>query len=109
MDSIPSVRELRTAARACVILAYAVGLAGVTAGTLMLREGDIAFAVILWVITFAVGAALMGIAIVVRAIMALTTEVRSMASDVRVLVADRASTQIRPGPADDPWSGHPLH
>lgn len=107
MDHVPSVKELHSAARACMVMAYAAGLAGVTAGTLMLRDGDIAFAIILWVITFAVGAALMGVAVVVRAVAAMTAELRSVASDVRVLVTDRSADHARTPGRDDPWSGHP--
>lgn len=107
MDHVPSVKELRAAARACTFLAYAAGLAGVAAGTLVLREGDLAFAVILWVITFAVGAALMGVAVVVRAVAAMTAELRSLGSDVRVLVTDRRSDELRTPRDRDPWSGHP--
>ena len=105
MDSVPTVKELRSAARACMVLAYAAGLAGVAAGTLVLREGEIAFAIILWVITFAVGAALMGVAVVVRAVAALTGELRNVSSDVRILVADRREEDVlRPPRVQDPWS-----
>ncbi|MEX2324458.1 MAG: hypothetical protein WD576_01795 [Nitriliruptoraceae bacterium] len=88
MDDIPSPRELRTAARACVIMAYAAGLAGIAAGTLILREGDLVFAIITWVITFAVGASLMGVAVLVRAMGGLTARLARVDADVRVLVAD---------------------
>ena len=107
MDHIPSVKEMRTAARACLFLAYAAGLAGVAAGTLVLREGDLAFAIILWVITFAVGASLMGVSVLIRALSAMRTELERMGSDVRVLVADRHQQTLRTSPRDDPWSGHP--
>lgn len=105
MDHIPSVKEMRTAARACLFLAYAAGLAGVAAGTLVLREGDLTFAIILWVITFAVGASLMGVSVLIRALSAMRTELERMGSDVRVLVADRQTS--RASPREDPWSGHP--
>jgi hypothetical protein len=106
MDHIPSVKEMRTAARACLFLAYASGLAGVAAGTLVLRDGDLAFAIILWVITFAVGASLMGVSVLIRAMSAIRTEVERMNADVRVLVADRQRPPLQT-PRDDPWSGHP--
>ncbi|HSK22703.1 MAG TPA: hypothetical protein VK906_05990 [Egicoccus sp.] len=105
MDHIPSPKELRTAARACTFLAYAVGLAGVAGGTLMLREEDLAMALILYTVTFAVGAALMGVAVLVRAVAGMMTQLHRIDGDVRVLVSDRA----RNGPAAgerDPWSGH---
>ncbi|MEX0952686.1 MAG: hypothetical protein WDZ26_02515 [Nitriliruptoraceae bacterium] len=107
MDDLPTARELRGAARSCTVLAYAAGLAGVAAGTLVLREGDVVFAVITWVVTFAVGASLMGVAVLVRAMSSLTVTLTRIESDVRVLVADRS---LRPETArvldDDPWSGH---
>ena len=106
MDDVPSPSQLRGAARACTLLAYAAGLAGVAAGTLMLREGDLAFAVILWVITFAVGAALMGISVLVRAMAGLAARLDHVGSDVRLLVGDRAR-RMSDEPERDPWLGHP--
>jgi hypothetical protein len=107
MDHLPSPKELRGAARACTVLAYAAGLAGVAAGTLVLRDGDLAFAIILWTITFAVGAALMGVAVVIRAVAGLVTQVTRMETDVRVLVADRHRQQpLSPEPDRDPWLRH---
>jgi hypothetical protein len=106
MDDVPSPQQLRGAARACTVLSYASGLAGIAAGTLLLREGDIAFAVILWVITFAVGAALMGVAVLVRAMAGLSARVDHLGSDVRLLVGDRAR-QLPSAPDRDPWLGHP--
>lgn len=95
MDHVPTPKELRSAARACTLLAYAAGLAGVAAGTLMLRDGDLPFALILWIITFAVGAALMGVAVVVRAVAGLIIQVTRLESDVRVLVNDRIRLEDR--------------
>jgi hypothetical protein len=107
MEHVPAPRELRGAARACTVLAYAAGLAGVAAGTLVLRDGDLAFAVILWTITFAVGAALMGVAVLVRAVAGLSAQIHRIETDVRVLVGDR----FRDGAPDtapprDPWLRH---
>ena len=105
MDDVPSPKELRGAARACIVLAYAAGLAGVTGGTLMLRDGELGFAIILWTVTFAVGAALMGVAVLVRAVAGLSVQVTRMESDLRVLVSDRARSFISPGEDDeDRWS-----
>ncbi len=98
---------MRAAARACLFLAYGSGLAGVTAGTLVLRDGDLVFAIILWVITFAVGASLMGVSVLIRAMTAIRTDLERLTSDVRVLVADRQPDALRTPPRDDPWSGHP--
>jgi hypothetical protein len=105
MDHVPSPKELTTAARACTVLAYAAGLAGVAAGTLMLRDGDLAFAIILWTITFAVGAALMGVSVLVRAVSGISAQVTRMESDLRVLLADRAREAERaPVRERDVWS-----
>lgn len=108
MDHIPNPRELRGAARACLFLAYAAGLAGVAAGTLVLREGDLAFAIILWTITFAVGAALMGVSVLVRAVSGLVTQLTRMESDLRVLSQDRARQggPLAPDDGRDPWIRH---
>ena len=106
MEEIPSPRELRGAARACTILAYAAGLAGITAGTLVFRQGDLAFAIILWVMTFAVGTALMGVAVLVRAVAGLTARLDRLQSDIGVLVGDRGRVEP-PTPERDPWLRHP--
>ncbi len=103
MDEVPSPKDLRSAARACTVLAYAAGLAGVAAGTLLLRDGDLPFAIILWIITFAVGAALMGVAVVVRAMAGLAVQVTRMESDVRVLVTDRVRRESDPLGERGPW------
>jgi hypothetical protein len=109
MDEIPTPKDLRSAARACTFLAYAAGLAGVAAGTLVLRDGELAFAVILWTITFAVGAALMGVSVLVRAVSGLTVQITRMESDLRVLRTDRArgpDVGLPPVTDHDPWLGH---
>lgn len=108
MDHIPSPKELRTAARACTFLAYAAGLAGIAGGTLVLRDGDLAFAIMLWIITFAVGATLMGVSLVIRAVASLATSVTRMESELAVLVGDRGRDEglTPPGPDRDPWLRH---
>ncbi len=107
MDRIPSPRELQIAARACVLLAYAVGLGGVAAGTWLLREGDLAMAIVLWLVTFAVGAALMGISLLLRALTGITARLDQVRADVQVLAADRARSGPAPGaPERDPWLRH---
>ncbi|MFA9445982.1 hypothetical protein [Egicoccus sp. AB-alg6-2] len=105
MEHIPSPKELRSAARACTFLAYAAGLAGVAGGTLMLRDDELAMALVLYTVTFAVGAALMGVAVLVRAVAGISTQLHRVESDVRVLVGDRV--RGGPGPGErDPWTGH---
>ena len=82
MDAIPTPRELRTAARACVLLAYVVGLVGVAAGVFVLREGEIATAVVMWTSTFALGTALMGIALVLRALVAVLARIAQLRGEI---------------------------
>jgi hypothetical protein len=49
---------LRSAARIADALVYTTGLAGVLAGGLLLRRGDLGFAIVAWSLTFVAGAAL---------------------------------------------------
>lgn len=57
MDTVkPS--HLHTAARVADALVYAAGIAGVIAGGLLLRAGDMGFALVAWVLTFIAGASL---------------------------------------------------
>ena len=104
MDHLPSIKEMRTAARACLFLAYGAGLAGVTAGTLVLRDGDLVFAIIVWVITFAVGASLMGASVLIRAMSAIRVDLQRLTSQVEVLMVDREGLRTPPG--QRPWTGH---
>lgn len=107
MDRIPTPRELQIAARACVLLAYATGLGGIAAGTWLLRGGDWPMAIVLWLITFAVGAALMGISLVIRALSGLGAQLTRLESDVRVLAEERARGGRTPGASErDPWLRH---
>ena len=70
-------------------MAYVVGLAGVVAGGLVLRDDDTTLAIIIWVLTFAAGAALMIAAMMVRALSTLLARQAALEQDVRVLLADR--------------------
>lgn len=97
MDAIPAPRELRAAARVCVVLAYAVGLVGVGAGVFLLRDGAVATAVVMWTSTFALGAALMGIALVLRALGAVLITISQLRGDSPVPRApDGAEPQTPP-------------
>ena len=104
MERIPTPKDLRGAAAVAQTLAYAVGLAGVVGGGLLL-DREVAFAVIVWVVTFAAGALLMIAAFLTRAIAALLGRVARIESDVAVLVAD-AGRERRHDPDRDPWTGH---
>lgn len=108
MDRIPTPKDLRGAGAVAQSLAYVAGLAGVVAGGLLYRDGSTAFAVVVWVLTFAVGAVLMIAAFMVRAMAAMLGHLARLTSDVQVLLADRG----RHGGMEqerDPWAGHPPH
>lgn len=51
-------RELQAAARVTDALVYAAGVAGVIAGGLLFRDGQVGFAVVAWALTFVAGAGL---------------------------------------------------
>lgn len=105
MDRMPDPKELRGAGAVAQSLAYATGLAGVVAGALLFRDGETAFAVVVWVLTFAVGAILMIAAFLVRGMAVLLARIAHVESDVRVLLADAG--RDRPYERDrDPWARH---
>jgi hypothetical protein len=106
MDRIPSPRELTIAGRACVIMAYAGGLAGIAAGTLLLREDELAFAVIIWTLTFAVGAVLMAVSLIIRALSGLAAQLGRVDADVRLLAEDQARSLPPRDAGRDPWLRH---
>jgi hypothetical protein len=64
-------------------------------------------AIVLWLVTFAVGATLMGMSLLIRALSGVTAQLARLESDVRVL-ADGAGARPRPpGTSDrDPWLRH---
>lgn len=91
MDQEPTPKDLRGAAAVAQSLAYVSGLAGVIAGALVYRQGDIALAVVLWVLTFAAGALMMIAAFLARGLASLLARLTKLDSDVQVLLRDRAS------------------
>ena len=104
MDRIPSPKNLLGAAAVAQSLAYVAGIAGVVAGGLLYRNGDTAFAVVAWVITFAAGAILMIAAFLTRAMASLLARIAHIEQDVTTLVGRR---EHKPGDERDPWSRHP--
>ncbi len=105
MERIPSPKDLRGAAALSQMLAYVVGLAGVVAGALLYRDGQTAFAVVAWALSFAGGAVLMIAAFLTRAVAALLGRVARIEQDVAVLVAHHGSGDVeRQG--SDPWARH---
>jgi phage shock protein PspC (stress-responsive transcriptional regulator) len=98
----PTPKDLRAAAAVAQSMAYVTGLAGVLAGALVYRQGDVALAVVLWVLTFAAGALLMVAAFLARAIASVLARLTKLDGDVAVLLRDRAAEQ--PGvPPRDPY------
>jgi hypothetical protein len=63
-----SLRELAIATRTADALVYTVGICGVVAGGLLLRDGALGFAVVAWVLTFVAGATLRLISAITRGI-----------------------------------------
>lgn len=89
MDEVPTPSELRIAARAATIVAYGTGLAGIGLGTWLQRQDDLVMAVLVWVITFAVGACLIGVATLVRASAGTAARLAKLDADVASLRRDR--------------------
>lgn len=92
MDTVKP-RELLTAARIADALVYVVGIAGVVAGGLLYRSGDVAFAVVAWVLTFVAGAALRLASWVARGVAQLLIDTTALREEVR---ADRAHPAPNP-------------
>ena len=64
----PISTQLTVAARVADALVYTVGVAGVIAGGLLLRRGDLGFAIVAWTTTFVLGAGLRLIAWIARGV-----------------------------------------
>jgi hypothetical protein len=99
-DDIPTPKDMRGAASVAVSLAYATGLAGVVAGAVVFQRGEPVLGVVVWVITFAVGAALMIASYLVRGLAAVLARLTMIESDVRVLLG-RAGQRDHD---DHPWA-----
>lgn len=69
-----SLRELAIATRTAEALVYTVGICGVVAGGLLLRDGSIGFAIVAWVLTFVAGATLRLVSAITRGIADLKSE-----------------------------------
>ena len=108
MDDVPGPAQLRGAARACSLLAYACGLAGVAGGALLLWEGSLAMAIVVWIVTFAVGACLMGVSLLIRAVAGLDARLQRLQSEVDLVNHDtaRVGEGRAPGADRDPWLRH---
>lgn len=94
LNPSPDPKDLRGAAAVARTLAYASGLAGVVAGGILYQQGEVPFAVAIWVLTFAVGALLMIAAFLLQAMTSLLARVTAIESDLRVLVARRGPPDL---------------
>jgi hypothetical protein len=105
--------ELQTAARVADALVYAAGVAGVIAGGLLFRDGQQAFALVAWVVTFIAGAGLRLAAWAARALALLLVRSEEMAADLAELRRNPpvagAPPPHEPREVPDPyrrWGGH---
>jgi sulfite exporter TauE/SafE len=83
---LPDAKALRGAAGVARTLAYAIGLVGAVAGTVLYQQNELAFAVAIWVLTFAMGALLMICSFLLLAVSGLLARVTAIESDLHVLV-----------------------
>jgi hypothetical protein len=86
MADTPSPKDLRGATAVARSLAYAAGLAGVVAGGVLYQQGETAFAVAIWVLTFAIGALLMIAAFLLQAMGSILARLAGVERDLRTLV-----------------------
>lgn len=101
LNPAPDPKDLRGAAAVARTLAYAAGLAGVVAGGIVYRQGEVPFAVAIWVLTFAVGALLMIAAFLLHAMTAIMARLAAMEQDVRILVGRQVAE--REDPRSSTW------
>ncbi len=87
--------QLRNAARVADALVFTVGIAGAVAGGLLLRRGELAFALVAWGLTFVAGAALRLVVWVARGVAELLERNRRMADDLAELQRDRLAAERR--------------
>ena len=87
--------QLTTAARIADALVYTVGIAGVIAGGLLLRRGDMGFAIVAWCLTFVAGAGLRLAAAMARGVAELLARQARMQEELSDLRADRVATERR--------------
>lgn len=113
--------HLHTAARVADALVYAVGVAGVIAGGLLLRQEDWGFAIVAWALTFVAGAGLRLAAWATRALAEILVRTERMENDLARLAAeprlaadprhaterDDAHQGRRPPDPYERWGGHP--
>lgn len=87
--SAPTPAQSRGAAAVAQTLSYVSGLAGIVAGGLAFNEGQRGLAVVVWVLSFAAGATLMLISILVRMVAESLRRQASMEVDMARLARDQ--------------------
>lgn len=81
---------LATAARVADAVVYVVGVAGVLAGGVLLRQDDIAWAAVAWCLTFVAGAGLRLAAWLTRGVAQLLQQQQRLLDEVADLRVERA-------------------
>ena len=92
--------SLIAAARVADALVYAVGVAGVGAGGLLLRRGEIGFAIVAWGLTFVAGAGLRLAAELTRGVAELLDRSRRVEEDVAAVRSRDVATPTASGSPD---------
>lgn len=105
MERIPSPKDLRAAAAAAQTLTYVTGVAGVVAGAILYGNGETAFAIVAWVLTFAAGAILMIASFLARGMAALLARIARIEQDIATFVSRDRPEDRAPGRDRDPWQG----
>ena len=95
MERVKST-ELRAAARVTDALVYVAGLAGVVAGALLFRDGNLPFAIIAWVLAFVAGAVLRLAAWAALGLAQVLDTTSRISEDVAALRRDQAADEEGP-------------
>lgn len=97
--------ELLTAARVADALVYVVGVTGVLAGGLLVRDGELALAILAWLLTFTGGAGLRLASWGVRALAEILDRSRRLEEDLNRRGVTRPEPGSGPGVGRDPGVG----
>lgn len=100
-SSVVRPAQLHAAARMSSALVYTVGIAGVVAGSVLWRQGEVPFAIVAWALTFVAGAALQLIAWLTRGVAQLLERSEQLGDELRAMRADKVAEER--GDADDPY------
>lgn len=96
-------RELLVAARVADGLVYVVGLAGTVAGAQLFRAGDVALAVVAWVLTFVAGAALRLVVWMARGIAQVMDRSERIEQDVARVLSRPPDPPVDRPDGEDPY------